>query len=195
MTRARAGLTAERVTTSAADLADELGFDAVTVAELARRLGVRDASLYSHVPGLAELRTRVTLLALAELADLVADAVAGHAGTAALMAFAGTHRRYALDHPGRYTAMQQPLDPATAAASAAPRHGQLTIAVLRGYSLAEPAQTDAARLVLATLHGFLGLERSGGFSHRSRATTTSFTRAFEALDVVLTDWPRRRTGA
>src|SRR5512141_670337 len=112
---ARAGITRERLTVAAADLADEVGFEAISLAALARGLGVRDASLYSHVGGLKDLRTRVTVLALAELAALLADAVAGLAGRDALMAFATTYRRYALDHPGRYTAMQQELDPATAA--------------------------------------------------------------------------------
>ncbi len=46
---ARAGLTPERLTRAAAELADEVGFGNVTVSALARRFGVKDASLYSHV--------------------------------------------------------------------------------------------------------------------------------------------------
>ena len=185
---ARAGLTAQRLTVAAADLADEVGFDAVTLAALARGLGVKDASLYSHVGGLKELRTRVTVLALAELAELLADAVAGRSGKDALAAFATTYRRYALDHPGRYTAMQQELDPPTAAQSAAPRHGELVRAVLRGYRLGDPDQTDAARLVLATVYGFLGLEAMGGFSHHPRDLQASFDRSVDAVDHALRDW-------
>ena len=75
----RVGLTSDRLTLAAADLADRVGFDAVTVAALARGFGVKDASLYSHVANLQELRTRVTVLALAELADRIADAVARRA--------------------------------------------------------------------------------------------------------------------
>ncbi|WP_406829990.1 WHG domain-containing protein [Pedococcus sp. KACC 23699] len=185
---ARAGLTAHRVTVAAADLADEVGFEAVSLAALARGLGVKDASLYSHVGGLKDLRTRVTVLALAELADLLSDAVAGLAGKDALRAFATTYRRYALDHPGRYTAMQQELDPATASDSAAPRHGELVRAVLRGYGLADPDQTDAARLVLSMVYGFLGLEAMGGFSHHPRDLETSFVRSVDAVDLALRSW-------
>lgn len=185
---ARAGITPERLTVAAADLADEVGFEAISLAALARGLGVKDASLYSHVAGLGDLRTRVTVLALAELADLLADAVAGLAGKDALKAFATTYRHYALAHPGRYTAMQQELDPATLAASAAPRHGELVRAVLRGYGLADPDETDAARLVLSTVYGFLGLEASGGFSHHPRDLGTSFERSLDALDHALRSW-------
>jgi AcrR family transcriptional regulator len=176
------------LTAAAADLADEVGFEAVTLAALARRLGVKDASLYSHVGGLRELRTRVTVLALAELADLLADAVAGRSGRDALAGFATTYRQYALDHPGRYAAMQQELDPATAAASAAPRHGELVRAVLRGYGLDDPDQTDAARLVLSMVYGFLGLEAMGGFSHHPRDLQTSYARSVDAVDHALRSW-------
>lgn len=185
---ARAGITPQRLTVAAADLADEVGFEAISLAALARGLGVKDASLYSHVAGLKDLRTRVTVLALGELADLLADAVAGLAGTDALTAFATTYRRYALDHPGRYTAMQQELDPATASASAAGRHGELVRAVLRGYGLADPDQTDAGRLVVSTIYGFLGLEATGGFGHHPRDPETSFRRSIEAVDHALRDW-------
>ena len=74
---ARAGLSTDRVVRAGADLADEVGFDDVTVSALARRLGVRVASLYSHVGGSDDLRTRIALLALDELADLASAALAG----------------------------------------------------------------------------------------------------------------------
>jgi AcrR family transcriptional regulator len=57
----RAGLNPERVTEAAAELADQVGFDNVTVTALARRFGVADASLYSHVRNVRELRERVAV--------------------------------------------------------------------------------------------------------------------------------------
>ena len=74
---ARAGLSAERLTVAAADLADEVGFAGVTMTALAHPVDVQVASLYAHVRNVDDLRTRVALLALTELADRVADAVAG----------------------------------------------------------------------------------------------------------------------
>ncbi len=92
---ARAGVTVERLTRAAADLADEVGFENVTVSALARGFGVRDASLYSHVGNVQELKVRVAVLALAELADRVAAALAGRAGKDALVAFADAYRDFA----------------------------------------------------------------------------------------------------
>lgn len=75
----RVGLTPERLTLAGAELADEVGFDQVTVSALARRFDVKVASLYSHLKNSQELKTRIALFALEELADRVADAVAGRA--------------------------------------------------------------------------------------------------------------------
>ncbi|MER6815615.1 WHG domain-containing protein [Spirillospora sp. NPDC000708] len=188
---ARAGLSAERVTRAAAELADEVGFDNVTVSALARRFGVKDASLYSHVKNVQDLRTRVAVLALAELADRAADALAGRAGKDALVAFAGAYRAYAKEHPGRYTAARLRLDPETAAASAAGRHSEMMRAILRGYDLAEPDQTDAVRLLGSVFHGYVSLEEAGGFDHSraARDVDASWHRTLDAVDALLRRWP------
>lgn len=186
----RAGLTTERVTLLAADLADELGFEAVSISALARACGVKDASLYSHVRNLHDVRTRVAVLALGELADLVSAALAGRAGKDALVSFASAYRSYATLHPGRYAAAQFPLDDETAAASSAGRHAAMTRAILRGYSLDEPHETDAVRLLHSAFHGYVTLERSGGFARTARSADDSWSASLDALHGALTHWPR-----
>jgi AcrR family transcriptional regulator len=185
----RAGLTTERLVRAGAELADEVGFDQVTVSALARRFDVKVASLYSHLKNSQDLKTRITLLALEELADRAADALAGRSGKDALAAFADVYRDYARRHPGRYTAARHPLDPETAAASAGPRHAQLTRAILRGYDLAEPDQTHAVRLLGSVFHGYVSLETAGGFSHSTPDSQESWTRILDALDSLLRNWP------
>ncbi|GAA4596379.1 TetR-like C-terminal domain-containing protein [Planotetraspora phitsanulokensis] len=186
---ARAGLTAERLTQAAADLADEIGFQNVTVSALARGFGVKPAALYSHVKDAQDVRVRVALLALAELADRAAAALAGRAGKDALVAFANVYRDYAKEHPGRYAAMQIELDPETLAASAAVRHSELTRALLRGYELSEPDQTDAIRMLHGLFHGYVNLEKAGGFRHTPREVDASWSRTLDALDSLLRNWP------
>ncbi|WP_129840234.1 TetR/AcrR family transcriptional regulator [Streptomyces sp. RFCAC02] len=186
---ARAGLTAERLTLAGAELADEVGFEHVTVSELARRSGVKVASLYSHVRNSADLKTRIALLALQDLADRAADAVAGRAGKDALTALANVYRDYAREHPGRYAATRFPLDPETAAASAGVRHAQLTRAILRGYDLPEPERTHAVRLLGSVFHGYVSLEMGGGFSHSAPDSDETWTRTMDALDALLRNWP------
>lgn len=184
-----AGLSTERLTRAGAELADEVGFDQVTVSELARRFDVKVASLYSHLKNSRDLKTRIALLALEELADRAAEALAGRAGKDALTSFANVYRDYAREHPGRYAAAQFKLDPEAAAASAGGRHAQMTRAILRGYDLTEPDQTHAVRLLGSVFHGYVSLELAGGFSHSSPDSEESWSRALDALDALLRTWP------
>ncbi|HEX2316852.1 MAG TPA: WHG domain-containing protein [Thermomonospora sp.] len=186
---ARAGVTAERLARTAAELADEIGFDRLTVSAVARRLGVRDPSLYAHIENARELKVRVALLALEELADEVAAALAGRAGRDALVACANAYRDYARRHPGRYTAARFPLDPETAARSAGPRHTEMMRALLRGYALPEPDQIDAVRFLGSVFHGYVSLEMAGGFRHTPREADASWSWALDTVDFALRHRP------
>ncbi|MDX3136385.1 WHG domain-containing protein [Streptomyces europaeiscabiei] len=186
----RVGLTPDRITAAAVDLADRVGFENVSLSALARHFGVKDASLYSHVRNLQDLRGRMALLAGGEMIDLIAAAVAGRAGKDALAAFAGAYREYALRHPGRYAATQLPVDQALATDSPALRRtAEITYGMLRAYGLDEPDLTDAVRLLRSTFHGFCALEAQGGFG-APRDVRRSWDRSVEALHLALTHWPR-----
>jgi AcrR family transcriptional regulator len=187
----RAGLTTDRVVAAAAELADEVGFDRLSVSALARGFGVKDASLYSHVRNLQDLRERVAVLAAAEFADRLATAVAGRSRRDALLAFADAYRGFGLTHPGRYAACQLPLTPDRTAAS--PGHLRLvetTAAVLDAYGLPDPDRTDAVRLLRSTFHGYVSIQATHGFQH-PRDVDESFHRIVGALDHLLEHWPGR----
>ncbi|GAA4666321.1 TetR/AcrR family transcriptional regulator [Amycolatopsis dongchuanensis] len=187
---ARAGLNRDRVIQAGAELADEVGFEQVTASALAKRLGVQVASLYSHVKSSQDLKTGIALLALAELADRAAEALAGRAGKDALFAFAAVYRDYAREHPGRYAAARQRFDPETAAASAGPRHARMMRAILRGYDVPEADETHAVRLLGSVFHGFVSTELGGGFSHSEPDPEKSWDRILEVLDALLDHWPQ-----
>ena len=186
---ARAGVSVEGLTRAAAELADEIGFDQVTVSALARRFNVTVASLYSHIKNADDLRTRVAALALTEMADRASDALAGRAGKVALVAFAAAYRGYAKDHPGRYTAARLRIDADSLAAPAAVRHSELMRAILREYDLPEIEQTHAVRLLGSTFHGFASLETTGSFAH-SGDVDASWSRVLDVLHSSLVNWPR-----
>ena len=188
---ARAGVTVERLTRAAAELADEVGFDNVTVTALARRFGVKEGSLYSHVRNMRDLRVRVALLALEELADRAGEALAGRSGKDALVAFANAYRDYAKRHPGRYAATRLRLEPEEAASGAGARHVELNRAILRGYRVPESDHVDAIRLLGATFHGFVSLETAGSFAHsRSvRSEDASWAKILDTLHFTLSHWP------
>ncbi|MEV0649173.1 WHG domain-containing protein [Phytomonospora sp. NPDC050363] len=184
----RERITPDALVSAAADLADEIGFDHLTLAALAKRFGVRDASLYTHIRGLADLQERVALLALAEWADALGGAIAGRSGYSALCAFADAYRAHATGHPGRYAATRHPVSPERLTESgAAARIIGVCYALLRGYDLDEPEATDAVRLLRSTLHGFSDLEATGGFT-ADHSLATSWRRAVDILHHALTNW-------
>ena len=189
----RVGLTREALVAAAADLADEIGFEHVTLAALAKRFGVRDASLYTHVRGLADLREQVTLLAHDEWADNLSSAIAGRSGRAALTAFADAYRHSATTQPGRYAATRAPLPPELAAQSSGiARIIEACYALVRGYDLPEPNATDAIRLLRSTFHGFSDLQLAGQFT-AERDIETSWRRAIDAVHHTLTAWSEHST--
>ena len=161
----RVGLTGDDVVTSAAGLADEIGFHTVTMGLLADRLGVRPPSLYKHVGGLADLQHRLATLAMTELSEVIRDAAQGRAGLDALTALLTAVRAYVTAHPGRYAAtvgaeFTGPDDPLLAASV---RIIGSIAAVLRGYGIGEAEMDHAIRTIRSTMHGFAMLEASRGF--------------------------------
>jgi AcrR family transcriptional regulator len=160
----RAGLSTAAVVAAAAEIADAEGLDRLTLARVAAAAGVRTPSLYNHVESLDDVRRRVALLALRDLADALRDAAVGRAGDDALVAMADAYRAYARRHPGRYAATQRaPAEGDEEMRAAAKGAVDVVLAILRGYGLEGDDAIHAARAVRSALHGFVALETGGGF--------------------------------
>jgi AcrR family transcriptional regulator len=187
----RAHLSTASVIADAAALADSDGLAAVTVSAVARRLGVKPASLYEHVAGLAPLLDGVQILALDEVGERAGAAVAGRSGRDALRGLADAHRDYANTRPGAWAALQRPASPAVAGSPEAARVAGLLLAVVRGFRVPDDDLVHAARLVGATINGFLTLTRAEAFAHRPDSEDASWAAAVDALDRALDSWPER----
>lgn len=175
----------------AAELADEAGFDSVTLAAIARSFAVQTPSLYAHVRDLAALRDGITALALDELTDRIADAIAGRSQYDALLGFAAAHRTYLQEHPGRWESLHRRAGAGAVEAPAARRIVRVNDAVLLGYGITGEDRVHATRIVGAALSGFLNLERIGSFAHSTPPADQSWTELLDALHLVLTQWPQR----
>lgn len=185
---ARAGLTRERIVAAGAKLADERGFAALTLAELARQFGVQLASLYAHLKNSDDLKTGVALLALGALADRADDAVAGRSGKEALVALANVHRDFAQQHPGLFEAARYPVSIDAAANNGGMRLSRINHAMLRGYDLSDADRVHATRLLGSFFLGFSELEQAGSFAHSAPPPEASWTRSLEALHALLSRW-------
>ncbi len=161
----RVGLGAASVTEAGAALADEVGFDRLSMGLLAERLGVRTPSLYKHVAGQADLAHRIAVLAMNEIADDIRDATQGRAGRDALVAGAQAMRKWVLAHPGRYAAgnAARPTGLDDPLILAVDRVVGSWAAMLRGYRLEPDQKMHALRMLRSVLHGFATLEAIGSF--------------------------------
>lgn len=193
----RRGLTVDVVVRAGADLADEIGFDATTVSELARRLDVRTPSLYAHVESSSDLSVRICALALDELADMVSEAISGSSGRSALLALLTTYADYARRHPGRYAAMRVRLpttlttadEGVSIALAAGRRHSALLRAVLRDYDLSGDSEVHAIRLLGSVVRGFASLDVADSFDHSGPPSEESRAYIADALDSMLRTHP------
>jgi AcrR family transcriptional regulator len=187
-------LTPAGIVAEAAALGNELGFEAITLSAVARRLGVATPSLYSHVQDLGALLDGVTALALADLAGRISAAVAGRAGRAALQAWADAHRDCARTSPSQWDALQRRAGESAVRSAGARDVVVLTTAVLRGYPVPESEHVHAVRLIGSTVNGYVSLERNGSFAHSLPSSEVSWGRVVDALDTALLAWPSPRPG-
>jgi AcrR family transcriptional regulator len=160
----RAGLDRVAVIQAAADLADSEGWERLTLAMLAERLGIRTPSLYNHMAGLEGLRRDLAVLACRELAARLAQATIGKARDEAVLALAQAYRAFARERPGLYAAISRALDPTDQEAQAAAGAVvEIVLAVLAAYGLHGDDAIHTTRALRSALHGFVTLEASGGF--------------------------------
>lgn len=176
------------VVSRAAELADEIGLEPLTITKLGRALGIAPPGVYRHVADLTDLRSAIGQQGARELAAAAAAACAGRSEADALAALAATVREWAKAHPGRYAALQIAPDPDDAAGQdAAAEVLEVFTAALHGYALTGDDLTDAIRFIRSTLHGFVTLELGEGFK-QAREVDASFERIVASLDVALATW-------
>ncbi|MEX2415801.1 MAG: WHG domain-containing protein [Paenibacillaceae bacterium] len=160
----RIGLDLPSLVHAATELADTQGLEAVTLATLAQRLQIRSPSLYNHVNGLPDLRRQLALTGLAQMSEHFRHALADKSGDDAVRAFSYAYLSFARAHPGLYEAVQRAAEPDDLLLQQAGNDVvQLAVNSLEGYGLRGDEVIHMVRVIRSVLHGFVSLERQGGF--------------------------------
>jgi AcrR family transcriptional regulator len=160
----RVGIDLDAVIRAAAKIADDDGWDALTLARVAKKLRIRSPSLYNHVGGLEGLRRELKLLALRDLNVALSRATIGKSRDDAVRGLAAAYREFVKRHPGTYAATMVTApknDPAMEAAAS--NIVETILSVLSGYGLDRREGLHAIRALRSTVHGFAALEIAGGF--------------------------------
>jgi AcrR family transcriptional regulator len=160
----RVGIDKDAVVRAAAKIADDHGWDALTLARVANKLRIRSPSLYNHVGGLEGLRRELKLLAQRDLNAALGRATIGKSRDDAVRGLAAAYRAFVKRHPGTYAATMVAApknDPAMEAAAS--NIVETILSVLSGYGLDRREGIHAIRALRSTVHGFAALEIAGGF--------------------------------
>jgi AcrR family transcriptional regulator len=177
----RPGLDRSIIAQAAAELADEIGFDKLTLSGVAEHLGVRTPSLYNHVEGLDGLRRELFLLGVNELNMRLQRAALGKSKDEALSSMLMAYRVFAKERPGVYAAtIHLPATDDLRIQSASKVIIDALLTVLEPYQLTYDEAIHAIRAFRTIGHGFTSLEVAGAFE-MEQETDESYRRLITAF--------------
>lgn len=160
----RKGLDQHTVLLAAMEMADEHGLEAVTLAALAKKLGIRTPSLYNHIDGMQGLRSRLSLFGLQKMYEVLTRAAVGKSKDDAIRGMATAYVSFAREHPGLYEATQRSVYwQEEEVHHASQQIVDLFVQVLQAYDLERELAIHLIRGLRSLLHGFASLEQQGGF--------------------------------
>ena len=134
------------------------------MSRIASELSVTQPALYRHVDGVADLWRALGLQTRADLAERLAHATVGRAGTDAIRSVADAWRQFGVDHPGCYRSTERfPVTGDLELEEAVERVIEVLVLCLRGFGLDDDVAVHSARTLRSALHGFVTFEIDGAF--------------------------------
>lgn len=165
MSPARARTSRAAIIAAARDLLEDGGLEAVSMAGVAERVGIKAPSLYKHFDDrsslLAALATEVAL----ELGQSLVDAAArsGAEPSARLRALAATYRSFALATPRATALLFASVAPGVAPTPEAQAEAARPVLEATEALVGGARALSAARLLTAFAYGFTSMESAGAF--------------------------------
>lgn len=160
-----------QIVAAAKALAEEQGWEAVTIRRLADAIEHSQPVLYGHFPqGRTQIVTAVALAGFAELAEVMTASMSGAAQSDAerVRSLVSAYRDYAREHPATYDAMFLLPVVVEFASTETPAVMQESFEVitetLRRLDDPPPDIGTAAEVFWGAVHGLVALERAGRLS-------------------------------
>lgn len=186
----RIGIGKQAVIEAAAELSDEIGLEQISIALVAKKLGVKPPSMYNYFDGLESLRRDLQILGLSVLTDRLTQSAVGKSGFDLLHAVASAQKDMAVDRPGLYAssvAANVPGDEVLNAEWLGPV--RIFQAVIRSYGIEGDEASHAMRMLRTSVHGFALVNSIDGFRLGAPAVDT-FERLVASIHLSLSDWGR-----
>mgnify|MGYP005770430179 FL=1 len=178
----RQGLGKEKVVQAAVELIEENGLARFSMAELAKKLDIKTASLYNHVESLDDLLEGVGLYAVKKLVAVEEKALEGKSGDEAVFALAEAYRAFAREHFKLYRViMGLPRSDNKLLEKGGEEIVRPISRVLSKYGLTGEQAVHWHRMLRAVMYGFAAHEESGGFSHYPVDSDKSYHEAIQCI--------------
>lgn len=176
------GITKELILGETEKLIAEKGLDSFSLHALAERLGIKTASLYTHISGIEGLLAEASKDILENFHERQLKAIEGKSRFDAIAALAESERNYAGENPSFYELiMNLQLSDNKELKDASACIVDPIMKVLSGYDLTDSEKTDAQRMFRALVYGFISQEDHGYFSHFPGSTDASFNFAIRMI--------------
>jgi len=165
MSPARARTSRASIIAAARDLMEDGGIEAVSMAGVAERVGVKAPSLYKHFGDRSALLAAVMTDVALELGRAMAGAVdaSGADPSARLQALASGYRSFALATPRATALLFSGVVPGAAPTPGAQAEAARPVLEVAEAIAGQARALAAARVLTAFAHGFTSMESAGAF--------------------------------
>lgn len=163
---ARAGLDKNIVIEKAAQMANEIGLDNISLKVIAEEFGVQTPSLYNHIKSLDDLRKQIMLYGWRQLENRLLMSVVGISGYEALRRMCYAFYEYAISNPGVFNAMlwyNQYKDEESKAATK--QLFEILFTIMKPLNISEEKINHIIRTFRGFLEGYALLVNNGAFGN------------------------------
>lgn len=161
----RIKVTKETIIQASEKLIRQDGYEALTLAGIAKALNIKTPSLYNHISSLNDLKQNLALYAVKHLKHAVTVSAIGKSGADALKSISFAVVYFMRDHPEWHEMILSAPDPLEKAFSAASSEIiAVFFKVLEPYKFSEEKAIHIVRGLRALSQGFVSLERRRGFN-------------------------------
>ena len=176
------GLNKDIIVESAKEMIENDGVQQFSMRKLAERLGVKTASLYTHIKSMKALFTEIGLAALNDQRNCLMNAIGENHGDAAIEAIANSYLQFATEHMELYRfIMQMPSGDDEVLKEAAAMTAEPFMKVLDDYHISDISKMHWQRALRGLMHGFISEEQAGYFSHYPVPVDESYTLAIRCM--------------
>lgn len=163
----RRNLNRQKIIDAAATVLDRDGMEQLTLQKVSKALQVKPPSLFNHISGLPEIKSELTVLGVNQLMEYLTESVDPHSEENLWYQIACGYRKFAHRHPGLYDAITNAPDELSEKALEEINSPFLWVVKNLGIKdMKFEDQVHTVRIIRSMLHGFIDLEKSGGFKQK-----------------------------